>query len=186
MDKQPARGSEAIPAPQKKARLRAQQLHVRRHELKFYISRSEYEYARRVVANVMPRDKNQKEEYGYLIRSLYLDDMTEAAVIEKLAGIDKRNKYRLRIYEFGQDWVKFERKKKLDDYIEKDTGVISRADALKVIEGDREVLLKYDNPMLNSIYFDLIQKHFRPVVVIDYYRDAYMMDFNNEDLMKTM
>lgn len=156
-----------------------QRIHVRRHELKFYISRTDYEYAKRAVANVMPRDKHQKDEYGYLIRSLYFDDMLDNAVKEKLDGIDYRDKYRLRIYDTKQDWVKFERKRKLTDYIEKDTGIISRADANKFIAGDRDILLKYDNGALNSIYFDFTRKHFWPVAMIDYYRDAYMMDFNN-------
>ncbi len=159
--------------------MKTKHLKVRRSELKFYLSRTEYECVKRVVAAMMTRDKNQKSEDGYFIRSLYFDDLSNRAITEKLAGVDRRDKYRLRIYEFDQDWVKLERKSKFDDYVSKDTGLISRRDAQALVDGDRSVLLDYDNPALTSIYADMARAHFRPVCVVDYIRDAYLLDFNN-------
>ena len=100
-------------------------------------------------------------------------------MIEKLAGVERRHKYRLRIYEFDQKWVKLERKSKYSDYVSKDTGVISREDAVKFIDGHRKVLLNYENPALLSIYADMSKNHFVPACIVDYIREAYLLDFNN-------
>jgi hypothetical protein len=154
-------------------------LQVRRHELKYYISRSDYEYARSLLSKLMKRDSNQKDDRGYFIRSLYLDDANESGVVEKLAGVENRDKYRMRIYDTNQDWVKLERKRKYNNYVQKSTGIITKAEAMEIAKGNYESLLKYKNPALNSIYFDMKRKYFRPVVIVDYIRDAYMLDYND-------
>ena len=99
----------------------------------------------------MKRDSHQQSEDGYMIRSLYMDDAHDAAVEEKLAGVENRDKFRLRIYDTNQDWVKLERKRKYNNYVQKSTGVISKEDALELIHGNSDVLLKYDSSNLNSI-----------------------------------
>lgn len=154
-------------------------LQVARHELKYYISRSDYEYVRNALKNLMQRDLHQKKERGYFIRSLYLDDINDSAVEEKLAGIEKRDKYRLRIYDFKQDWVKLERKKKENNYVIKTTAIITKKETEEIMKGNYNVLLKYKNKAHNSIYYDFKKKYFSPVVIVDYIREAYLLDYNN-------
>lgn len=153
-------------------------LAVQRHELKYYISRSDYEYARSLLAQLMSKDSHQKQDRGYFIRSLYLDDAEDNSVEEKLAGVEMRDKYRLRIYNFEQDWVKLERKRKHNNYVKKSTAIITKEEALEIINGEYESLLKYDNPETKSIYFDLKKKYFKPVVIVDYTRDVFKLDYN--------
>jgi hypothetical protein len=153
-------------------------LKVQRHELKYYINRSDYEYAKSMLKNLMKRDFHQVFEDGYFIRSLYFDDFYESSVEEKLAGIEKRDKYRIRIYDFGQKWAKLERKRKLNHYVQKATGIITREEAIEFISGNFESLKNYDNPNTNSIFFDLKRKYFKPVLIVDYIRDAFMLDYN--------
>lgn len=153
-------------------------LQIQRHELKYYINRSDYEYCRSLARHLMARDSYQKDDQGYFIRSLYLDDIYDNSVEEKLAGIEKRDKYRLRIYDPAQDWVKLERKRKHNDYIQKTTAVITKEEALKIMDGNYEDLLRHDSLNLNSIYFDLKRKYFHPVVVVDYIRDVFVLDYN--------
>lgn len=154
-------------------------LQVQRHELKYYINRIDYEYCKSVLKHLMKRDSYQQNDVGYFIRSLYLDDTYNNSVQEKLAGIENRDKYRLRIYNFDQEWVKLERKRKHNHYTRKTTAIITKDEALNVIKGNYEDLLNYKHPDTNSLYFDLKQTYFRPVVIVDYIRDAFMLDYNN-------
>lgn len=154
-------------------------LNVKRYELKYYINVADYEYCRSVLSHLMKKDSYQKSRNGYFIRSLYFDDIYDTSVEEKLAGVEKRNKYRLRIYDFKQDWAKFERKAKYNDYVQKTTAIVTRKEAQKISRGNYDCLLKKNNQKLNSIYFDIKKKYIKPVVIVDYIRDVYMLDYNN-------
>lgn len=152
---------------------------VQRHELKYYINMNDYLYAKSLLKNLMQRDSYQKDDDGYFIRSLYLDDANDASVEEKLAGVEKRDKYRLRIYDFNQDWVKLERKRKYNNYVKKSSVIITKEEAIEIMNGKYECLLKYNNTDANSIYFDFKRKYFEPAVIVDYVRDAFILDYNN-------
>lgn len=154
------------------------QLKVQRHELKYYISRSDYEYARRLLAEMMQRDAYSPER-GYPLRSLYFDDYRDASVTEKLDGIEYRDKYRLRTYDPGLDWVKLERKRKNNNYVAKTSVHLSKDEALQLINGDFHFLRAMDSPGARSIYFDFVRKYLRPVVIVDYIREAYTLPYNN-------
>jgi len=153
-------------------------LKVQRHELKFYISRSDYENVRHLLGNLMQKDNYQEGDRGYFIRSLYFDDALDSSVEEKLDGIERRDKYRLRIYDTDQDWAKFERKRKENNFVSKTSLTLSKKEAEQIMQGDYDFLLERKTKAAGSIYFDLKRKYFRPVVIIDYFRDVYKLDYN--------
>ncbi len=155
-------------------------LQVQRHELKYYINQIDYQSAKSVLSQLMKQDSHQTNSSGYFIRSLYLDDLYDNSVEEKLAGIEKRDKYRLRIYDCKQNWVKLERKRKNGNFVNKTTTIITKREALHIINGQYKELAKnYHNPDTYSIYYDFCQKYFHPVCIVDYYRDVFMLDYND-------
>lgn len=156
-----------------------QHLHVHRHELKYYLSHSDYVYAQSLLEKLMHKDQHQKDDEGYFIRSLYFDDIQNSSVQEKLGGIEFRDKYRIRIYDCNQDWAKLERKRKNNQYVDKTSVTISKKEAYKLIEGDCDFLLQKESTQARALYFDFKQKYLRPVVIVDYHRDVYKMDYND-------
>lgn len=152
-------------------------LKVERHELKYYLSRADYEYARSLLSTLMHRDEHSPER-GYPIRSLYFDDIGDASVIEKLDGIEHRDKYRLRTYDPNLDWVKLERKRKNNNYVSKTSVRLSKAEALRLMDNDHEVLYEKDTADARSLYFDFTRKFLKPVIIIDYLREAYTLPYN--------
>ncbi len=153
-------------------------LKVQRHELKFYISRADYETASAALGSLMQKDSHQKAERGYFIRSLYFDDMYDSSVEEKLDGIEFRDKYRLRIYGTDMNWAKFERKRKWNNFVKKTSVKVTRVEAEQIIRGEYDCLLAQKSADAVSIYFDLKRKYFRPVVIVDYIRDVYKLNYN--------
>ena len=90
-----------------------------------------------------------------------------------------RQKYRMRIYDTASETVKFEIKNKWNNQIFKQTATISAESAYRIIDGEYSELLKYNNPILNKIYWKFTSSQYIPKVIIDYTRDAYMFDFFN-------
>lgn len=154
-------------------------LEVKRHELKYYINNLQYHSLVSRLKQSMTPDKFSTPHKGYFIRSLYFDCPNDSCLDEKLAGDMVRKKYRLRIYDTKTDKVKFEIKNKLGNQIFKETATISRVSAEEVISGNYEVLLDYNNAVLNKIYTVFTKYGYKPKVIIDYTRDAFVFDFFN-------
>jgi hypothetical protein len=155
-------------------------LKVQRNELKYYLSYSGYVMLSDILKKFLLQDKHNKEKLGgYFIRSLYFDDIDDKAFEDKMAGIEERSKYRLRIYDVSDKWVKFEIKNKFNDNITKETAIISRDDAKEIQNGNFEVMLKYNNPILNKAYIEFKKYSYKPVSLIDYLREAFVYDVNN-------
>ena len=154
-------------------------LNVTRSEIKYYISSNDYIALVHRLKVVLSPDKYSTPGLGYYIRSLYFDSYDDKCLHEKQSGIMYRRKFRLRIYETDTDVVKFEIKNKWNNQIFKESATISRGSAEKIIDGDYEELLTYNNPTLNKAYIEFVQNCYKPKVLIDYDRDAFMSDFFN-------
>lgn len=154
-------------------------LQIKRNELKYYISQLEYLVLAEKLQHLLKPDPHSTPKKGYFIRSLYFDSHDDECLYEKQSGDQYRSKYRMRIYDTNSQTVKFEIKNKANNQIYKETATISKASAQKIIKGDYAELLTYNNPILNKIYIKFTSKHYRPKVIIDYTRDAYVFDFFN-------
>lgn len=153
-------------------------MEVLRNELKYYINYSDYLMISKILGSVLEPDQHSSNKSGYFIRSLYFDSVDNHSFHEKLAGIENRRKYRLRIYGFNHNTVKFEIKHKLNNNIFKETAVISKKDALRVLNQDYDVLLNYKDKVLNKIYCTFKKEKYFPVVAVDYQREAYVSSLN--------
>ena len=100
-----------------------------RHEYKFLISRSSAELLKLRLPHIMERDSHAGPTGRYTIRSLYFDDLYGSSYEEKVSGIEKRVKYRIRFYDYKLDIIKLERKEKLGSLTRKTAQTITRADA---------------------------------------------------------
>lgn len=154
-------------------------LTVERNELKYYVSNIGYHAMLNRLQYVLKPDTYSVPRKGYFIRSLYFDSHDDECLYAKQSGLMYRKKYRMRIYDLDSDIVKFEIKNKFNNQIFKETAIISRDSAYKVMDGDYAELLKYDNPVLRKIFSEFSAKLYRPKVIIDYDRDAFMFDFFN-------
>ena len=154
-------------------------LQVKRNELKYYISNIEYLALVSRLKHILKSDAHSRPTEGYFIRSLYFDSFDDECLYEKQSGDMIRAKYRMRIYDTNSKTVKFEIKNKVNNQIFKETATITKESAIKIIAGEYSELLTYKNPVLNKIYVKFTTKHYRPKVIIDYTRDAFIFDFFN-------
>jgi hypothetical protein len=157
----------------------SENLQVARSELKYYVSNLALHELISRLQHVLKPDGYSTPRGGYFIRSLYFDSHDDECLHEKQTGGMYRQKYRMRIYDTASDTVKFEIKNKWNNQIFKETATISAESAYRIIDGEYSELLKYNNPILNKIYWKFSSKQYIPKTIIDYTRDAYMFDFFN-------
>ena len=65
-----------------------------RNELKFYISTADARLLESRLGAVLKKDSHTERNGSYTIRSLYFDSPDSAAFIDKVNGVEKREKYR--------------------------------------------------------------------------------------------
>lgn len=155
------------------------QIKVYRNELKYFISFKDYLFLKNKLQRFMHKDAYSGTKEGYFIRSLYFDTLYNTDYYDKMFGTKDRKKIRLRIYDVNQEKVKVEIKNKFNDYMLKETASIYREDATELIRGNKEVLLDYNDSVLNKVYYFMSKDYYRPTVLIDYEREAYMYPIQN-------
>ena len=145
-----------------------------RHELKYFINPAEVEALRVRLRAVLKMDKHCVGGRPYIIRSLYFDDIDETAYYEKMAGVEFRDKYRIRIYRYSDKEIFLERKRKLGDLIQKSSVQITRRLCDQILDGSPKGLQKASHPLLQDMYVQMRTRLLRPRVIVDYAREAYL------------
>jgi len=150
-----------------------------RHELKYFINTRDYWVLRAKLDQIMVPDPFSGPDNQYLIRSLYFDDVYNSALIDKLDGVEKRKKYRLRLYNYHDNLVKLEKKGKVGQYILKESERVTRFFCKQIIAGDFEFLKNSDSELQQGLYVQMKTRLLRPVVLVDYVREAYVHPMGN-------
>ena len=147
---------------------------LKRHELKYYINFIDYFS----ISKIFSKDLNNDRNGTYHIRSLYFDNKSNQDYYQKIYGIEKRKKIRIKLYNLNPSPIKLEIKNKFNSYIIKKSLAISTGDASEIISGNYDCLLNYRDAVALNIYKEFLKDFYRPVILIDYRREAYNYDLN--------
>ena len=140
-----------------------------RHEYKYVIPYGEMLKLRSKLDEVLTLDRGE----AYLVRSIYFDSPDDVDYFDKQGGEMIRKKLRLRIYDLNSDLAKLEIKGKYDYHQLKESLVINKKVAQNIINGNYEDLLLMNNSLAKKIY-TYFQSGYRPKVIIEYFRAAYI------------
>lgn len=123
---------------------------------------------------IMDIDTNSAiDDNSYFIRSLYFDDEDSSAFYEKLDGVEYRKKYRIRIYNLDDKFIRLECKYKHNNMTSKDQILISKEDCSKIVDGKiDEFKLDKDN-ILKQFLIDYRLNRLKPSIIVDYNRLAF-------------
>lgn len=145
-----------------------------RHEMKYLINYRDHALIKLRLQNLMRADVNAAESDGaYNVRSLYFDDYYNSAYNDKFAGIQKRSKYRIRVYNCSDKVIKLEKKIKEGAYNHKLSASLTRDQFYDILDGNYEFLLKSPNNLLNTFYHECVSIFMRPRVIVDYDREPF-------------
>ncbi|MCL1810595.1 MAG: polyphosphate polymerase domain-containing protein [Clostridiales bacterium] len=144
-----------------------------RHELKHYINASDYAQLKAKLTAVAKPDRNAGEDGSYIVRSLYFDNYADKAVVEKLSGMSRREKFRLRYYNGDTSMIRLEKKSKANRLSFKEGAAVSKGQVAALLSGDFDVLKNPDVPLLMEFYTKMRYQNLRPKNVVEYKREAY-------------
>lgn len=152
-----------------------------RHELKYIIQNSEYLVLRDRLKTIMPLDNFADPlTRTYHIRSMYFDDIYNTAMWEKMDGIKNRKKWRIRIYNFSDKNIKLEKKEKYDKYTVKQSTRMTRQQVDNIlIHNNIDFLFPSQMKLYEEIYSEMRVNRLKPVVIVDYQREAYTYPAGN-------
>ena len=129
------------------------------------------------LKSVMAQDANQNGDC-YEIRSLYFDDAWERCMDENEAGVDQREKYRIRIYDGSAGVIHLEIKEKCRGLTRKTSCDLSEEECRQLMEGDMSLSLDERAP-LNRLRLLMRCARMEPKVIIAYERTAYVHPSGN-------
>ena len=144
-----------------------------RHELKFKISNSAAEVLKQKLSLILGKDKNAYYEDGsYLIKSLYFDDRDSSSYYEKMDGVLYRKKYRIRMYNDVDKFIRLEKKMKHNNFTAKEQMLISKDIYSKILNGKIDEIENPDGLLLEFIT-NYKNKGLVPSVIVEYHRTAF-------------
>lgn len=149
-----------------------------RHEWKHEINYSDMLVLRhrlKAVARCDPNAPNGK----YFIRSLYLDTPCDKALKEKINGISRREKFRIRYYNGDTSFIRLEKKSKLDGLCGKQSASLTVDEAQSMICGDIDFMRTSENELVRELYGKMNSQQLRPKTIVDYDREAFVYPAGN-------
>ena len=150
-----------------------------RHELKHQINLREDLVLSQRLRKIFPHDKNAGADGTYKVTSLYFDTPYDDALREKLNGVNRREKFRLRYYGDDISFIRVEKKYKENGLCGKRSALLTPTQVQKLISGEYEFLLDTEESLLAEIYSKLQGKALRPKTVVSYSREAFCYDPGN-------
>lgn len=155
----------AIPATTTEPRLR--------HEEKHQVNLREALVLSQRLEKLFPRDPHAGPEGNYQVVSLYYDDPYDTALRQKLDGVNRREKFRLRYYGEKPAFFKLEKKYKVKGLCGKGSCRLSREEGERLLRKDFAFLLEKEEPLAREFYAKL-RRGLAPKTVVRYTREAFL------------
>lgn len=144
-----------------------------RHELKHEISAFDAALIRQRM-KVVARPDPYARDGRYAIRSLYFDNLQDKALREKVNGLDKREKFRIRYYNGDLSFIRLEKKKKQSGLTSKESAPLTRGEAQAIAEGDYRFMRESSSELTAELYRKMRWEGLMPKTIVDYTREPFV------------
>lgn len=151
-----------------------------RVEKKFLCNAKDCEILKSRAKNIMNVDSNSIKDgdFGYLIRSIYFDDIYNSNYFENEDGVNNRSKYRIRSYNCDESYINLECKSKINGFTNKISTEIDLQNYSDLLD-DNDLFNFSENALLNKINILKTSNFMRKSLVIEYSREAYVCEEGN-------
>ena len=122
----------------------------------------------------MELDKNVGENGRYIIRSVYFDNIYDKALREKVDGVQKREKFRIRYYNDDFSFIRLEKKIKHNNLCMKCSAPITLEQCRDILTGNAESLKNDPSELVRELYCKMEGLLLRPRVLVSYIREPFV------------
>lgn len=149
-----------------------------RHEWKHEVSATDIYTIRSRLNAVAYIDKNAING-RYKIRSLYFDDANDTALREKINGVNKREKFRIRYYNSDTSFIRLEKKSKVNGLCSKVSETITAYEVEALLNGNMDWMKNNDRPLVYELYIKMKNQGLKPKSIVDYTREPFTFPAGN-------
>ena len=149
-----------------------------RHEWKHIINQGDAVILRQRLNAVMKPDKNAVDG-RYFIRSLYFDTPADTALREKIDGVSRREKFRIRFYNFDTSVIHLEKKSKISGLCSKQSADLTEEQVRKIIGGNIDWMKSDENALIRELYQKMTVQQLKPKTIVDYWREPFVCEAGN-------
>lgn len=149
-----------------------------RHEWKHEINQADLLALRqrlRAIATPDPHTIDGK----YMIRSLYFDNAADKALREKLDGVSRREKFRIRYYNGDTSVIRLEKKSKLGNLGKKQIANLTPVQAKAIADGNLDWMQENTDALISELYTKMRIQGLRPKIIVDYTREPFIFGPGN-------
>ena len=145
-----------------------------RNEIKHIISLADKAAICANMRAIASTDAHADDSGGYLIRSLYFDNIDDKALREKIIGISEREKFRIRYYDGDTSFIKLEKKVKRGGLGYKVTARLTAEEAQRIVDGDTDWMPDSGIALIVELYSKMKGQLLRPKTIVDYDRTPFI------------
>ena len=150
-----------------------------RHELKYAISQADRRALRQRLEPVMKRDAHAGADGCYIIRSIYFDNYRDKALREKIDGVQRREKFRIRYYNDDLSYITLEKKIKHNDLCMKIDAPLTAEEYRRILQAPGPWMLDHPEPLVRELCCKMKLQQLNPRVLVSYVREAYVYTAGN-------
>lgn len=149
-----------------------------RHEWKHEIERGDLLILRQRLLAVAKQDSHAANG-TYEIRSLYFDNANDKALREKVDGVNRREKFRIRYYNGDTSFLKLEKKSKVNGLCRKESECLTKEQVQSLMEQDYGWMMQSGVPLVEELYTKIIGQGLRPKTIVEYTREPFLFSPGN-------
>ena len=132
------------------------------------------------ISEVLELDPHTPKGGRYLIHSLYFDDYKDTSVYTVEAGLSERYKWRIRYYGYDLTYIVLEKKEKKEGRCHKKSCRLTVEEYHTIVDGNiTELVYDTDKKLIQELACDMMTRDYRPKVIVDYERIAYVEEITN-------
>ena len=145
-----------------------------RHEWKHYITYEDYLVISSRLRQIAGYDSHAKGTGTYTVHSLYFDNLNDKVLREKLDGLDRREKFRIRYYNENTSYIILEKKSKIHGLCDKQSVRITKEQAEAICNGDIAFLLHSEEKLCQELYAKMHYQLLKPRCMVEYERVPFV------------
>ena len=149
-----------------------------RHEWKHEINQADL-LALRQRLRAVTRVDSHAVGGKYQIRSLYFDNAADQALREKLDGVSRREKFRIRFYNGDPSVIHLEKKSKLGGLGNKQSASLTPEQAQAIADGRLDWMADSQLELVRELYVKMRTRGLQPKIIVDYIREPYIFGPGN-------
>ncbi len=145
-----------------------------RHEEKHLIHSQDDFLLTQRLQKLFSHDPHAESHGVYRVTSLYFDTPYDDALRQKINGVNRREKFRLRYYGEDTGFLRLEKKIKENGLCGKLSARLTLDQAELLLRGEIQFLLSKDSPLLLELYSKMQGQLLRPKTIVCYDREAFL------------